>query len=190
MSVIEAKLSLDELTKAQSDLQQLGLYDGEVDGIYGKLTEAAFVQFANALSIDTILDANSKAITNHLLQIPAVVRHLLKIVGDGDRLLQKFTNSQRIFVNMGQADEDHLGFLDRGVKGCIAGSIEDLPNRNFAPSPLLSHIPAYPDRLAKLPDGVNVVSYGETAMLAGSQVRVRFRQYPAIGEIPILKTLA
>lgn len=189
MSVIEAKLSLDELTKAQSDLQQLGLYDGEVDGIYGKLTEAAFVQFANALSIDTILDANSKAITNHLLQIPAVVRHLLKIVGDGDRLLQKFTNSQRIFVNMGQADEDHLGFLDRGVKGCIAGSIEDLPNRNFAPSPLLSHIPAYPDRLAKLPDGVNVVSYGETAMLAGSQVRVRFRQYPAIGEIPNIEDI-
>lgn len=189
MAVTEAMLSFDELTKAQSGLLQLGLYDGEVDGIYGKLTETAFVQFANALSIDTILDANSQAITNSLLQIPAVVRHLLDIFGDGDRLLQKFTNSQRIFVNMGQADSNHLGFLDRGVNGCIAGSMASLPNRNFAPSPLVGHIPTYPDRLASLPDGVNVVSYGEIAMLAGTQIRVRFRPYPALGEIPNIENI-
>jgi hypothetical protein len=36
--------------------------------------------------------------------MPAVVRHLLKIIGDGDRLFPKFTNAQRIFVNMGQDD--------------------------------------------------------------------------------------
>jgi|JFJP01.1.fsa_nt_gi hypothetical protein len=189
MAVTEAKLSLDDLTKAQAGLLQLGLYDGEVDGIYGKLTEAAFVQFTNALSIDTILDANSHAITNSLLQIPAVVRHVLEILGNGDRLLQKFTNSQRIFVNMGQADSNHLGFLDRGVNGCIAGSMKSLPNRNFAPSPLFSHIPTYPTRLASLPDGVNVVSYGEVAMLAGTQVRVRFRPYPDLGKIPNIENI-
>ena len=189
MAVSEVKLSLDELTKVQIDLKQLGLYDGEIDGIYGRLTESALVQFANALNIDTILDANSQVVTNRLLQIPAVVKYLLQILGDGDRLLQKFTNSQRVFVNMGQADEDHLGFLDRGVYGCIAGSMEDLPNRNFAPSPLLSHIPAYPDRLVSQSDGLHVVSYGETAMLAGSQVRVRFRPYPAIGVIPNIENI-
>ncbi len=62
MAVVGVKLSFEELTKAQTYLQQLGLYDGEVDGIYGRLSEAAFVQFANALSIDTILDANSQAL--------------------------------------------------------------------------------------------------------------------------------
>jgi hypothetical protein len=189
MAVLEVKLSLDELTKSQADLQQLGLYDGEVDGLYGRLTEAAFVQFANALSIDTILDINSQAITNRLLQMPAVVKHLLKIIGDGDRLLQKFTNSQRIFVNMGQSDSNHLGFLDRGVRGCIAGSMKSLPNRNFAPSPLLKYIPTYPDRLASLPDGINVVSHGDIAMIAGSQVRVRFRPYPELGIIPNIETI-
>ncbi|MEI6062997.1 MAG: peptidoglycan-binding domain-containing protein, partial [Pseudanabaena sp. ELA748] len=173
----------------QARLQQLGLYDGEVDGIYGRLSEAAFVQFANALSIDTILDTNSRTITNDLLQSPVVVRHLLEIIGEGDRLFQKFTNAQRICVNMGQADSNHLGFLDRGVKGCIAGAVRDLPNRNFAPSPLFSHIPAYADRLASLPDGVNVVSYGEVAMLAGTEMRVRFRPYPALGEIPNIENI-
>jgi hypothetical protein len=185
----EVKLSFEELTKAQAYLQKLGLYDGDVDGIYGKLSEAAFVQFANALSIDTILDANSRDITNELLQMPAVVRHLLKIIGEGDRLFPKFTNAQRIFVNMGQADSNHLGFLDRGVRGCAAGSLKDLPNRNFAPSPLLSHIPTYTDRLASLPDGVNVVSYGDIAMLAGTQIRVRFLPYPAIGVIPNIENI-
>ena len=34
MAVIDIKLSLDELTKAQAGLFQLGLYDGEVDGIF------------------------------------------------------------------------------------------------------------------------------------------------------------
>ena len=189
MAVVEVKLSFDELTKAQTYLQQLGLYDGEVDGIYGRLSEAAFVQFANALSIDTILDANSQALTNNLLQIPAVVRHLLKIIGEGDRLFPKFTNAQRIFVNMGQADSNYLGFLDRGVNGSIAGSKKGLPNRNFAPSPLLNHIPAYADRLASLADGVNVVSYGEVAMLSGSQVRVRFRPYPLLGAIPNIENI-
>jgi len=189
MAVTEMKLSFEELTKAQANLQQLGLYDGEVDGIYGKLSEAAFVQFAKAISIDTILDANSRAVTNALLQSPAVVRHLLEILGEGDRLFQKFTNAQRICVNMGQADSNHLGFLDRGVKGCIAGSLRDLPNRNFAPSPLFSHIPAYADRLSSLPDGVNVVSYGEVAMLAGTQIRVRFRPYPALAEIPNIENI-
>jgi hypothetical protein len=189
MAVVEVKLSFEELTKAQTYLQQLGLYDGQVDGIYGRLSEAAFVQFANALSIDTILDANSQAITNNLLQSPAVVRHLLKIIGDGDRLFPKFTNAQRIFVNMGQADSNYLGFLDRGVNGSIAGSKKGLPNRNFAPSPLLSHIPAYADRLASLPDGVNVVSYGEVAMLSGSQVRVKFRPYPEIGAVPNIENV-
>ncbi|PZO42425.1 MAG: hypothetical protein DCF19_07505 [Pseudanabaena frigida] len=189
MTVTEVKLSLDDLTKAQVYLQQLGLYDGEIDGTYGKLTEAAFVQFANALNIDTILDANSQAITNNLLQMPAVVKYLLKIVGEGDRLSQKFTNSQRIFVNMGQADSQHLGFLDRGVNGCVAGKMKSLPSRNFAASPLLNHIPSYADRLASLPDGVNVVSYGEVAMLAGSQVRVRFLPYPAINEIPNIENI-
>ncbi|MBD2189435.1 peptidoglycan-binding domain-containing protein [Pseudanabaena mucicola] len=189
MAVGEVKLSFEELTKAQIYLQKLGLYDGEVDGIYGKLSETAFVQFANALSIDTILDATSRSLTNELLQSPAVVRHLLKIIGDGDRLFPKFTNAQRIFVNMGQVDSNYLGFLDRGINGCIAGSKKDLPNRSFAPSPLLSHIPAYADRLASLPDGVNVVSYGEVAMLAGTQIRVRFRPYPALGEVPHIETI-
>jgi len=189
MAVTEVKLSFEELTKAQATLQKLGLYDGEVDGLYGRLSEAAFVQFANALSIDTILDANSRALTNELLQSPSVVRHLLKIIGEGDRLFPKFTNAQRICVNMGQADSNYLGFLDRGVRGCVAGSQKKLPNRNFAPSPLLSHIPTYTDRLASLPDGVNVVSYGDVAMLAGSQVRVRFRPYPAIGVLPNIENI-
>jgi len=189
MAVTEVKLSFEELTKAQAYLQKLGLYDGEVDGLYGRLSEAAFVQFANALSIDTILDANSRALTNALLQSHSVVRHLLKVIGEGDRLFPKFTNAQRIFVNMGQADSNCLGFLDRGVRGCIAGSTKSLPNRNFAPSPLLSHIPAYSDRLASLPDGVNVVSYGDVAMLSGSQVRVRFRPYPAIGVLPNIENI-
>jgi hypothetical protein len=117
------------------------------------------------------------------------VRHLLKIIGEGDRLFPKFTNAQRICVNMGQADSNYLGFLDRGVRGCVAGSQKKLPNRNFAPSPLLSHIPTYTDRLASLPDGVNVVSYGDVAMLAGSQVRVRFRPYPAIGVLPNIENI-
>jgi hypothetical protein len=189
MAVIEVKLSLDELTQAQADLQELGLYDGEVDGIYGRLTETAFAQFANALSIDTILDATSQAITNNLLQVPSVVRHILQVASDRDRLLQKFMNAQRIFVNMGQANENHLGFLDRGVYGCIAGKMNSLPSRNFAPSPFVNHIHSYPDRLASLPDGVNVVSYGEVAMLTGSQVRVRFRQYPRLGVIPNIENI-
>ncbi len=42
MAVVGVKLSFEELTKAQTYLQQLGLYDGEVDGIYGRLSEAAF----------------------------------------------------------------------------------------------------------------------------------------------------
>ncbi|MFM6346995.1 MAG: peptidoglycan-binding domain-containing protein, partial [Dolichospermum sp.] len=46
MAVTDIKLSQDELTKGQAGLLQLGLYDGEVDGIYGKLTENACVQFA------------------------------------------------------------------------------------------------------------------------------------------------
>ena len=189
MAVIEVKLFGEELTQAQISLQRLGLYDGEVDGLYGRLTETAFDQFANALSLDTILDGNSQAITNNLLQIPAVVRHLQQVTGDGDRLFQKFMNAQRIFVNMGQADENHLGFLDRGFKGCIAGSINSLPSRHFVPSPFVNHIQSYPDRLASLPDGVNVVSYGEVAMLAGSQVRVRFRPYPRLGEIPNIENI-
>ncbi|PZV14529.1 MAG: hypothetical protein DCF20_12855 [Pseudanabaena sp.] len=189
MTIVDVKLSFEELTKAQTYLQKLGLYDGQVDGIYGRLSEAAFVQFANALSIDSILDANSQALTNNLLQMPSVVRHLLQILGEGDRIFSKFTNAQRIFVNMGQADSNYLGFLDRGVNGCIAGSMKGLPNRNFSPSPLLSHIPAYTDRLSSLPDGVNVVSYGEVAMLSNSQVRVRFRPYPAIGTIPNIETI-
>ncbi|NUN64395.1 peptidoglycan-binding protein [Pseudanabaena biceps] len=177
------------MTKAQTYLQKLGLYDGEVDGIYGKLSEAAFVQFANALSIDTILDANSRVITNQLLQMPLVVRHLLDLLGVGDRLFQKFTNAQRIFVNMGQADHNYLGFLDRGINGCVAGTKKGLLGRNFAPSPLLNHIPFYADRLAALPDGVNVISYGEVAMLAGSQIRVKFSPYPALGEIPKIENV-
>lgn len=189
MAVIEAKFALSELSQAQTYLQQLGLYDGKVDNVYGKLTEAAFVQFANALSIDTILDARSQDLTNRLLQMPSVVRHLLELLGSGDRLFQKFANSQRIFVNMGQADSNHLGFLDRGLNGSIVGSIRELPNRNFAPSPLLSHVPSYPERLAKLPDGVNVVSHGEVAMLSDSQIRVRFRPYPKLGEIPNIEDI-
>jgi hypothetical protein len=179
----------NELSQAQTYLQQLGLYDGKIDGIYGKLSEAAFVQFADALNIDTILDVRSQAATNNLLKMPVVVRHLLKIQDSGDRLLQKFTNSQRIFVNMGQADANHLGFLDRGLYGSTAGSIKELPNRSFAPSPLLAHVPNYPARLAQLPDGVNILTHGEVAMLAGTQIRVRFRPYPKLGEIPPIENI-
>jgi hypothetical protein len=189
MAASEVKFVFGDLVKAQRNLKNLGLYDGEVDGIYGKLSAAAFLQFANALSIDTILDSNSRVLTDQLLQIPAVVRHLLNILGEGDRLFLKFTNAQRIFVNMGQADHNYLGFLDRGINGCKAGKRKNLPNRSFAPSPLLNHIPAYGDRLSSLPDGVNVVSYGEVAMLAGTQVRVRFSPYPAIGKIPNIENI-
>ncbi len=185
---IEAKFANDDLVLAQTLLQQLGLYDGEVDGIYGRLTEAAFGQFANALSSDTILDANSLSITNNLLQMPTVVWHLLETT-NGDRLFQKFNNAQRIFVNMGQVNSSYLGFLDRGVNGAIAGSVAKLPSRNFAPSPLLTHIPVYADRLGTLPDRANVVSYDEVAMLAGSQIRVRFRPYPNLGTIPNIENI-
>ncbi|MDX2254586.1 MAG: peptidoglycan-binding domain-containing protein [Pseudanabaenaceae cyanobacterium bins.39] len=184
-----AAFAPSELSQAQTYLQQLGLYDGDIDGIYGKLSEAAFVQFADALNIDTILDARSRSATNNLLQMPAVVRHLLQVQDNSDRLLQKFTNSQRIFVNMGQADANHLGFLDRGLHGSTAGSVKELPNRNFAASPLLGHVPSYANRLAQLPDGVNVQTYGEVAMLAGTQIRVRFRPYPKLGEVPFIENI-
>lgn len=185
----EVKFTFEDLAKAQYNLKNLGLYDGEVDGIYGKLSAAAFLQFANALSIDTILDANSKMLTDQLLQIPEVVRHLLDILGEGERLFLKFTNAQRIFVNMGQADHNYLGFLDRGINGCQAGKKKSLPNRSFAPSPLLNHIPAYADRLRSLPDGVRVVSYGQVAMLAGTKLRVKFLPYPVIGQIPNIENI-
>ena len=185
---IEAKFGTDDLVAAQTLLQQLGLYDGGIDGIYGRLTEAAFSQFANALSSDTILDSSSLATTNNLLQMPSVVWHLLEVT-NGDRLFQKFNNAQRIFVNMGQVNSLCLGFLDRGVNGAIAGSVAKLPNRNFAPSPLLNHIPNYSDRLGTLPDRASVISHGEVAMLAGSQVRVRFRPYPNLGAIPNIENI-
>ncbi|OIP75001.1 MAG: hypothetical protein AUK48_08545 [Oscillatoriales cyanobacterium CG2_30_44_21] len=189
MVASEAKFTFAELATAQHNLKNLGLYDGEIDGLYGKLSAAAFLQFANALSIDTILDANSRLLTDQLLQIPSVVRHLLDILGEGDRLFLKFTNAQRIFVNMGQADHNYLGFLDRGIYGCQTGKKKSLPNRSFAPSPLLNHLPDYADRLSNLPDGVNVVSYGQVAMLAGTKVRVKFQPYPAIGQIPNIENI-
>ncbi|MEI6428127.1 MAG: peptidoglycan-binding domain-containing protein [Pseudanabaena sp. ELA607] len=183
-------LDIDETTASalireiQDDLQKIGLYDGQVDGIFGKYTEAALLQFSNVLSLDSNLDDQSQQVKDKLLGLPEVVGELLQINGQGDRLFQKFWNEQQLLTNMGQVSDAHLGFLDRGAKGTPAGTVHDLPNRNFAPSPFLAQASQFTQRLAQQPDGVHVTAYKEIETIADSAVRVRFRPFPNIGVLP------
>ena len=181
---IDESTASDLVREIQDDLQKIGLYDGKVDGIFGKYTEAALLQFSNVLSLDSNLDPQSQEIKNKLLGLAEVVGELLQINGQGDRLFQKFWNEQQLLVNMGQVSDEHLGFLDRGAKGTPAGSVHDLPNRNFAPSPFFAEANQFTQRLGQQPDGIHVATHKEIETLAGSSVRVRFRPFPNAGALP------
>lgn len=66
------------------------------------------------------------------------------------------------------SNQDHLSFLDRGVKS----------------SPYAGDIDNYPERLRQLPDGRSVVSLGSQIKLTGSSQVVSFVPYPRRGVIP------
>jgi hypothetical protein len=181
---IDQSTASDLVREIQDDLQKIGLYDGQVDGIFGKYTEAALLQFSNVVSLDSNLDSQSQEVKNKLLSLPEVVGELLQINGQGDRLFQKFWNEQQLLVNMGQVSDAHLGFLDRGAKGTPTGTVHDLPNRSFAPSPFFAQANQFTQRLGQQPDGIHVITHKEVEILAGSSVRVRFRPFPNVGALP------
>ena len=70
-------------------------------------------------------------------------------------------------LNMG-ANANNLVFLYRGVQK----------------SPYKQEVKNYPTRLKEKPDNQNVVSYGDTIVLKGSNKKVTFSPYPKIGELP------
>jgi len=81
--------------------------------------------------------------------------------------VQVFKDLMKIEINM-NANADKLAFLYRGVQN----------------SPYKQDIKDYPERLKAKPDRDNVVSYGETVVLKGSDKTVTFTPYPEVGKMP------
>ncbi len=81
--------------------------------------------------------------------------------------LQVFKDFVKIEVNMG-ANANKLAFLYRGVQS----------------SPYKQAINNYPERLIEKPDGISIVSYGETVVLKESNKTVTFSPYPEVGKMP------
>lgn len=83
--------------------------------------------------------------------------------------VQIFKNFVKIEINIG-ANANKLAFLYRGIQS----------------SPYKVEINNYPNRLMEKPDGINVVSYGETVVLKESNKTVTFSPYPEIGKMPAI----
>ncbi|CAN1208936.1 peptidoglycan-binding domain-containing protein [Tumidithrix helvetica PCC 7403] len=194
-SIDRLKANPDLVTHVQSYLQQLGLYDAGVDGILGQYTQSALFQFSDALSLDMGLDPKlgidfndrSNPAVNSLLSIPEVVAIVLDLASNSNRIFQKFSKIQDALLQQKFLTEEHLAILDRGVNGSTVTN--DSASYSFPASPFKQEIGQFANRLATLP-AIAIASYGQIAMLASTNLRVRFTPYPNLGVIPPIDNLS
>lgn len=164
-SILKANARL--VKELQTRLSALKLYPTGrwIDGKYGGRLETAIAEFCKVTQLP---NAQTK-------QLDATFAQALLTVNPPNFILEQARNGQMIYNEFLQqastSSADHLAFLDRGIDA----------------SPYKAEIGQYPDRLREIPDGIEVVSLGETAKLANGKV-VTFAPYPHLGKLPVLDT--
>jgi S-layer homology domain len=134
-----------------------------LDGKYGARLEAAIAEFCTVMRLP---NAQAK-------QLDAKFAQTLLNIAPVTFILNQTENRQQVYDEYRQQESgfsaDKLAFLDRGIQS----------------SPYKAELPQYPDRLREVPDGIEVVSLGETAKTAGGKV-VTFSPYPGRGQQPAI----
>ena len=161
-AVLKANAKL--VKELQTRFSVLKIYPSgqELNGKYGTRLETAIADFCTLLNLP---HAQTKQLDEKFAQA------LLNVVPVAF-ILKQTQNRQQVFNEYLQQGSrfsaDKLVFLDRGIQN----------------SPYKADLPQYPDRLREVPDGIEVVSLGETLKLTGTSQTVTFRPYPLRGKQP------
>jgi S-layer homology domain len=161
-AVLKANAKL--VKELQTRFSGLKLYPGgrELDGKYSSRLEAAIAEFC---TISKLPNAQTKQLDEKFAQA------LLNVI-PVTFILNQAQNRQQIFNEYLQQESgfnaNKLAFLDQGIQN----------------SPYKAELPQYPDRLREVPDGIEVVSLGETLKLTGTGQTITFSPYPLRGKQP------
>lgn len=161
-AVLKANARL--VKELQTRLSALKIYPGGrwLDGKYGPRLETAIAEFC---SLSELPNAQTKQLDEKFAQT------LLNIAPVAF-MLEQTQNRQKVFDEYFEQESgssaDKLAFLDRGIQN----------------SPYKADLPQYPDRLREVPDGIEVVSLGETLKLTSTNQIVTFSPYPVRGKQP------
>ncbi len=173
-----SQLRLDKglVTEIQIKLRNLGLYPGGqwIDGDIGSdgrdtFTWKGLKEFCQAVGLTglpTIAIAINPSMAQQLLNVKQLA-FVFEQAKNTNFTLDKLTNIQdnsTVAANIGVTD----AFVARTTRN----------------SPFAAEFDNYPQYLAQKPNGVNVVSYGNTITLLGSGKTVNFTDYPDRGILP------
>jgi peptidoglycan hydrolase-like protein with peptidoglycan-binding domain len=132
-----------------------------LDGKYGARLEAAIAEFCTVLRLP---NAQTQQLDEKFAQT-------LLSTAPVTFILNQTENRQKVYDEYRQQESgfsaDKLAFLDRGVQS----------------SAYKAELPQFPDRLREVPDGIEVISLGETAKAASGKT-VTFTPYPVRGQQP------
>ncbi|MEO1133037.1 MAG: hypothetical protein AAFX40_10065 [Cyanobacteria bacterium J06639_1] len=175
LTMAELKTRRSLVIEIQTKLRNLGFYPGGpwIDGLLGEQnsrTRQGLGQFCDALGLvnPTLDEAINAAIAQALLQTQQVETVLEKA---RDR-----ATTRQMLADIQAASPGSVfpPYLDRTIKN----------------SPFASEIQSYPTYLARQLDEGNIVSYGRTFRLQGSDETVTFADYPAVGNLPAIDETA
>ncbi|NJR39980.1 MAG: S-layer homology domain-containing protein [Leptolyngbyaceae cyanobacterium CSU_1_4] len=161
-AVLKANAKL--VKELQTRFSALKIYPAgqRLDGKYGSQLETAIAEFCATLKLP---NAQTQQLDEPFAQA-------LLTLAPVPFMLEQARNRQKIFNEYRQQETgfsaEKLAFLDRGIQN----------------SPYKADLPHYPDRLREVPDGIEVVSLGETIQLAGTSQTVTFTPYPVRGKQP------
>ncbi len=154
--------------QVQKRLRNLGLYPGGhlIDGDLGPRTVKSLNRFCEfvGLSVTTDQDMLNPTLAKELLEKPQIAS-ILDEAKDTSKILGQIKEVQDNFQNRKLGER---AYLDRGIKN----------------SPLELEVKNYPARLSQKPDGISVISYGQTFQPQGSGIPVTFSDYPSQGNRP------
>ena len=164
------------VTEIQIKLRNLGLYPGGqwIDGDIGldgadTFTWKGLKEFCQAVSLAGF-PTTATAINANVAQQLLNVKQLTFVFDQAKNvnfILNKLTTIQEnstVAVNIGVTE----AFVARTTRN----------------SPFAAEFDNYPQYLAQKPDGVSVISYGNSITLAGSGTTVNFTDYPNRGSLP------
>lgn len=148
----------------QEILSFWGLYPAGnfLDGDFGPRTQAAVNEFRVLKGIPSSTSAPFDKKFAEAILDPRTADILLETAKDRERVYTFFRDSEAGF------NADKLWLLDRGIDN----------------SPYRDEVASYPNRLTQKPDGIQVVSFGETARVSNPDRSVTFKPYPQLGTRP------
>ena len=158
----------------QIRLRNLGLYPGGqwIDGDLGSgdtFTWRGLKNFCQASAL-TGLPSETAAINPEMAKKLIDTRQLSTV-------LDQAKNTSSILKKLKDIQDNSLVAANIGVTHAFVA-------RTLTNSPFASEVDDYPGHLAQKPDGVKLVSYGETFTLAGTGDLVTFTDYPNRGKLP------